>query len=256
MKSRTLLLCNAGFDTEGLPHLPVAFTSDSSVMISALVTPQTSRHQFHLFSMGPPRHSAHETWCFRFITRTKIPPFIFQRLGLHYIVIVSSNGSLSHLGHWCCTEIYDFCFSLVALAWKLSHRSMSHNSATQGHVAYLVYLLALLGASPTTAVPTLKWHGPVVNMFFVWRTRSSRKEGLSRMSGDEHISTLELLDRFQLNLIWVLQAFHWRQTEFHSTKCLIIKLAWRTLIFLGIERDQRHYWTAVNVVTNSSHSKG
>ena len=121
------------------PPPPVTFASGSSVMISALVTPQTPRHRFHLFSMGPPRHSAHETWCFRFITRTKIPPFIFQRLGLHYIVIVSSNGSLSHLSHWCCTEIYDFCFPLVTLARKLSHRSIEQHKDT-----WLIWLICVL----------------------------------------------------------------------------------------------------------------
>ena len=123
-------------------------------MISALVTPQTPRHWFHLFSMGPPRHSAHETWCFRFITRTKIPPFIFQRLGLHYIVIVSRNGSLSHLGHWCCTEIYDFCLSLVTLARKLSHRSIEQHKDTR--LICFIYMLCLL------LLMRPKWHGPVV----------------------------------------------------------------------------------------------
>jgi len=127
----------------------MTFTSGSSVMISALVTPR-----FHLFSMGPPRHSAHETWCFRFITRTKIPPFIFQRLGLHYIVIVSSNGSLSHLGHWCCTEIYDFCFSLVTLARKLSHRSIEQHKDTW-LISFICMLCLLLLIRP-------KWHGSVV----------------------------------------------------------------------------------------------
>jgi hypothetical protein len=130
-------------------------------VISSLVTPQTSRRRFHLFSMGPPRHSVHET-CFCFITSTKFPPFIFQRLGLHYIVIVSSNGSLSHLGHWCCTEIYDFWFSLVTLAWILSHRSMDQSTPTQGHFSYLVDLNALFLAPHMTKVLPPKWHGPVV----------------------------------------------------------------------------------------------
>ena len=143
-----------GLTPKGNPTSPVTFTSGSAVMISALVTPQTPRHRFHLFSMGPPRHSAHETWCFRFITRTKIPPFIFQRLGLHYIVIVSSNGSLSHLGHWCCTEIYDFCFSLVTLARKLSHRSIEQHKDT-----WLIWFICVLCLLLLTRP---KWRGSVV----------------------------------------------------------------------------------------------
>jgi hypothetical protein len=170
--------------TKDSPPLPthstlITFTSACSVTrhqwrFSGLATPQTSTHRFHLFSMGPPRHSMHETWRFRFITRTKIPPLIFQRLGFHYIVIVSSNGSLSHLGHWCCTEIYGLWFLLVTLAWKLSHQSMYQSTPTQGTRTLCLSGLSACFASCSSydQSPDFKvaWTGSYT--FFVQRTRN------------------------------------------------------------------------------------